>query len=264
MDLSRWVVEGPDAAPLSTRDPASTEGGPGGRHRTEDATVELVEQLRDLQLRLFAEGTRSLLVVLQGIDAAGKDGTVSHVFSGCNPLGVRVHAFKVPSAEERAHDFLWRIHARCPAAGEIMIFNRSQYEDVIVPTVHGTLPADAVDRRYEAIRAFEAQLTDAGTTVVKFLLHVSAAEQLERLDERLRDPEKRWKSNMGDFAERELWDQYQAAFGEVLGRTSTASAPWVVVPADHKWFRNWLVSAVLVERLRALDPQFPSGEPPTA
>ncbi|HXQ59349.1 MAG TPA: polyphosphate kinase 2 family protein [Acidimicrobiales bacterium] len=242
-------------------DPGSTAGAPGDREVTEAAVADLQQHLRDLQDRLWAEARRSVLVVLQGLDAAGKDGTIRHVFTGVNPQGVRVSSFKEPTAQELSHDFLWRIHRDVPRAGEIGIFNRSHYEDVLVARVD-TLVADKVWRaRFAHINAFESLLTDSGTTLVKFFLHISRDEQGRRLQERLDRPDKRWKLNRTDFVERTHWDAYQAAYADVLSLTSTESAPWYVIPSDHKWFRNWAVSKILVDVLHAMDPRYPDPPP---
>jgi len=214
-------------------------------------------RLLDLQERLWAEHRRSLLVILQGIDAAGKDGTISHVFQGVNPLGTRVAAFKAPTSTELEHDFLWRIHAEVPSAGEIGIFNRSQYEDVLVPYVHGQISKDERNRRIIHINEFESLLTDSGTTIVKFFLHISKDEQRERLQERLDIPSKRWKMQLADLDERALWDNYQEAFEMMLEHTSTEVAPWQIVPADHKWYRNYVVSTILIDVLENMNPQHP-------
>jgi PPK2 family polyphosphate:nucleotide phosphotransferase len=200
------------------------------------------------------------LVVLQGPDAAGKDGTISHVFTGINPQGARVASFKEPTGEELAHDFLWRIHRQVPRAGEIGIFNRSHYEDVLVARVDKLAPPSVWRARYGHINAFEHLLTDGGTTVVKFFLHISYEEQGRRLQDRLDRPDKRWKLTRSDLTERGHWQDYVEAYAEAIARTSTEIAPWYVIPADHKWFRNWAVSKVLVEALEALDPRYP--EPP--
>ena len=200
-----------------------------------------------------------MLVVLQGIDASGKDGTISHVFRGLNPLGTTARAFKAPSLDELAHDFLWRVHARCPAAGEIAIFNRSHYEDVLVVRVHRLVPAATWQRRYQRINEFESLLADASTTVVKLFLHVSKEEQAKRFEERRADRTKQWKLNEADLAERSLWDEYEAAFEDMLAQTSTIGAPWYVVPADHKWYRNWVVSTILIDVLTDLDPRYPGA-----
>ncbi|HEV3328423.1 MAG TPA: PPK2 family polyphosphate kinase [Acidimicrobiales bacterium] len=257
MTRTDWLVPRNDGRAHLDADPTATPGAPGDRQRTEAAIPPLLEKLRQLQARLWAEGSRSVLVVLQGLDASGKDGTISHVFRGLNPLGTRVAAFKAPSAEELGHDFLWRVHARCPSAGEIAIFNRSHYEDVLIVRVHGLVAEHVWRRRYAHINAFEALLGDAGTSIVKILLHVSKEEQLERLERRRDDPSKRWKLNEDDFVERSFWDDYVAAFDEMLSMTSTEVAPWHVVPADHKWYRDWAVSTILVDVLTAMDPRYP-------
>lgn len=260
--LSRWRVRPGHPARLPDRRPDDTAGAPGDRPATEAATVSQIDELASLQDRLWAENRRSLLVVLQGIDASGKDGTIKHVFRGVNPQGVRVTSFKVPTPLEHSHDFLWRVHQMVPAAGEIGIFNRSHYEDVLVARVHELVPDKVWRRRYEDIEAFERLLVRSGTTVVKFFLHISSEEQARRLDERLERPDKRWKFQSSDLAERALWDAYQLAFEEALTRTSTDDAPWYVVPADHKWFRNWVVVEVLLHTLRAMDPRYPQTPPP--
>ena len=260
MTRARWLVPRGLGHAYRDGDPAALTGAPGDRLATEAAIPPLLERLRELQTHLWAEGTRSVLVVLQGLDAAGKDGTISRVFRGLNPLGTRVAAFKAPSEEERGHDFLWRVHARCPSAGEIAIFNRSHYEDVLVVRVHALVPEHTWRGRFAHINAFESMLADAGTSVVKILLHVSKEEQLTRLEARRDDPSKRWKLNVDDFVEREFWDDYTAAFDEMLKRTSTQVAPWYLVPADRKWYRDWAVSTILVDVLTAMDPRYP-GEP---
>jgi PPK2 family polyphosphate:nucleotide phosphotransferase len=253
----RWVVRPGDRLDLASVDPSSTPGAPGDRERTEAALPALAEQLRGLQDRLWAEARRSLLVVLQALDAGGKDGTIKHVFEGVNPQGTRVVSFKVPTPQELAHDFLWRVHLRAPAAGEIAVFNRSHYEDVTVPRVHGTIDAHEWQRRYGSIRDFEATLTTAGTTIVKLFLHISRDEQWARLLERVDRPDKRWKVQPSDFSERPFWDGYQRAYEDAITATSTDHAPWRVVPADHKWYRNWAVSTILVGVLEQMGPRYP-------
>ncbi len=225
------------------------------------ALPRLNRRLAELQERLWAEQTRSLLIVLQAMDAGGKDGTIKHVFAGVNPQGTTVTSFKVPSEHERAHDFLWRVHKVVPGQGEIGIFNRSHYEDVLVVRVHGLVPAPTWRARYDHINGFEANLAAAGTRVVKLFLHISKGEQAERLQARLDDPTKRWKFRTGDLAERDLWDDYQAAFAEAIERTSTEVAPWFVVPADRKWYRNWAVSQIVLDELVDLDPRYPAPGP---
>lgn len=245
---------------MAAVDTASRAGAPGDKDTTTEALAPLNERLFALQERLWAEGKQSLLVVLQAMDTGGKDGTIRHVFRGLNPAGVRVASFKAPTAEELRHDFLWRVHRQAPAAGEVVIFNRSQYEDVLIVRVHESVPEKVWRPRYDAIVDFERHLAEAGTTIVKFWLHISPDEQRNRLQARLDDPDKRWKFNPVDLDERKLWPRYQQAAEEMLWRTSTDDAPWYVVPADHKWYRNWVVSHVLIETLGAMDPRYP--DPP--
>ncbi len=227
------------------------------RESAEREFVSLRDQLIDFQQRLYAEGRRSLLIVLQAMDAGGKDGTIRRVFQGVNPQGVRVTSFKQPSSLERSHDFLWRIHQAVPAAGLIGIFNRSHYEDVLVTRVEKLVPKSVWDRRFEHINDFEQLLTDNGTTILKFFLHISSDEQRERLEDRLRKPEKHWKFSPQDMEKRRHWDDYMQAYQDVLNRCTTESAPWYVIPADQKWYRNLAIARVLVHTLRQLDPQFP-------
>jgi PPK2 family polyphosphate:nucleotide phosphotransferase len=245
---------------LGKVDPRSTDGAPGDKAGTEPVLENLHGQLAGLQERLYAEGERSLLVVLQAIDAGGKDGTVKHLFRGLNPAGCRVVSFKVPSEEERSHDFLWRVHAKTPARGEVTLFNRSHYEDVLVVRVHDLVPEAVWRPRYDLINHFEANLVAAGTRIVKLYLHISREEQAERLQARIDDPTKRWKFRQADLVERARWDDYISAFEEAIGATSTASAPWYVVPADRKWYRNWAVSRILIETLDDMSPQYPPAE----
>ena len=252
----RWRASG-DTFDLSAVDPESIDGAPGDKHATEAALVGLNEHLGSLQERLWAEGQRSLLVVLQALDTGGKDGTIRHVFRGVNPLGVRVTSFKAPSEEERRHDFLWRVHRCVPAAGEIGIFNRSHYEDVLIVRVHGWVSETVWRARYGAINDFERHLVEAGTTIVKIWLHISPEEQAKRLRSRLDDPAKLWKFNPEDLAERKRWHEYMAAAEEMLRRTSSPDAPWYVVPANRKWYRNWAVNQILTKTLTAMDPRFP-------
>jgi PPK2 family polyphosphate:nucleotide phosphotransferase len=260
--LARWLVRPGHSARVGGRDPADTTGAPGDRVATESATTEQIAELAVLQDRLWGEARQSLLVVLQGIDAAGKDGTIKHVFRGVNPQGVRVSSFKVPTPVEGAHDFLWRVHQMTPKAGEIGIFNRSHYEDVLVVRVHGLVAEHVWRGRYDDIVAFERLLAHGGTTIVKLFLHLSLEEQGRRLSERVEDPDKRWKLQRSDFLEREHWDDYGAAYEDALTRTSTETAPWYVVPADHKWFRNWVVIEILLHTLRDMDPRYPQALPP--
>lgn len=217
--------------------------------------------LRDLQELLYAENRHKLLVVLQGIDTSGKDSTIRHVFGDVNPQGTQVVNFKVPTWKELAHDYLWRVHPHTPGKGKIVIFNRSHYEDVLVVRVHGLAPEGVWEKRYEHINAFEKLLSDEGTTILKFFLHISKQEQAERFLARLDRPHKRWKFNPDDLREREHWGDYKAAFEAMLSRTSTPWAPWYAVPSDRKWYRNLVVSSVVIEKLQSLDMRFPKEVP---
>ena len=216
------------------------------------------EQLRELQERLYAENARSVLIVLQAMDTGGKDGTIDHVLGAMNPQGAYVHAFKVPSAEEAAHDFLWRAHRAAPARGQIAIFNRSHYEDVLVTRVHDLVPKDVWSKRYARINQFEKNLVQSGTHILKFFLHISPDEQLRRFKDRLDDPHKQWKISESDYTERAYWDAYTKAYEAVLERTSTRRAPWFIIPANHKWFRNLAVSRIVVEMLEDLHMHYPA------
>ncbi len=261
-DGERFRVR-PERTPRLARiDTRSTRGAPGDKAVVEAGYEATWSRLSEMQERLYAESGRSLLVVLQAIDAGGKDGTIGHVFRGLNPQGVRVTPFKAPTPQELAHDFLWRAHAAAPARGEIAVFNRSHYEDVLVVRVKDLVPESVWRARFEHIRAFEANLVDAGTTIVKVFLHISRDEQRERLQARLDDPAKHWKFNVADFEERARWPAYEAAFEDAIAQTSTADAPWYVVPADRKWYRNWAIGRILVETLERMDPRFPKPETP--
>ena len=259
-EAKRWRIEEHAQVDLGDHDPADLKGAPGDRDATEAATAKLLKKLEGLQERLWAENKRALLVVLQAMDGGGKDGTIKKVFGGVNPQGCRVTGFKEPTPGELAHDFLWRVHQVVPKHGEIAIFNRSHYEDVLIVRVHDIVPKDVWGNRYEQIQAFEHTLSAAGTTIVKFFLHISKDEQADRFRKRLENPDKQWKFRTGDLAERKLWDQYQEAYGDAITKTSTDEAPWFVVPADKKWFRDWVVSTVLVETLERMNPQFPEPE----
>jgi len=241
---------------LEKLDPARTFGH--DKASAKPVTAKQLDRLADLQDRLWAEAKRSVLVVLQGIDAAGKDGTINKVMEAFNPQGCPVSSFKVPSSEELAHDYLWRIHKKTPAKGEIGIFNRSHYEDVLVVRVHDLVPKSVWSKRYDQINDFEATLAANGTTIVKFFLSIDRDEQRKRFQARYDDPTKRWKFSMGDLDERKRWDDYQAAFDEALSKTSTDCAPWYVIPANHKWFRNLAVSTILAETMAALKPAYPA------
>jgi PPK2 family polyphosphate:nucleotide phosphotransferase len=215
------------------------------------------EKLRKLQYLLYAEHKRSLLICLQGLDASGKDGTISHVFGAINPQGARVQSFKAPSADELDHDFLWRAHVPAPRKGEIVIYNRSHYEDVLVVRVHNLVPKDVWSARYDLINDFEKDLAAAGTTILKFYLHISEDEQLRRFKDRLDDPARNWKISESDYTERSFFPQYMAAYEDMLNKTSTDYAPWFIIPANHKWFRNLAISKIVVETLESLGMALP-------
>jgi len=258
--MDRYRVAPETSIDLSQWDPADHSAFEGDKTAGREATKKLNKRLEALQELLYAEGKHKVLIVLQAMDTGGKDGVIRHVFDGVNPQGVKVASFKRPTPEELAHDYLWRVHKVTPATGEIVIFNRSHYEDVLVVRVHNLVPSDVWSRRYDQINAFERQLAEEGTTILKFFLHIDKDEQKERLQARLDDPEKRWKFAKGDLAERARWDDYQAAYEALLSRTSTPYAPWYVIPANRKWYRNLLISQVLVDALEGLQMRYPQPE----
>jgi PPK2 family polyphosphate:nucleotide phosphotransferase len=221
---------------------------------------QLNDDLEELQELLYAENKHKVLIVLQAMDTGGKDGAIRHVFDGVNPQGVKVAAIKAPTPEELSHDYLWRIHKHTPGRGEIVIFNRSHYEDVLVVRVHELVPKEVWSKRYHHINDFERMLADEGTTILKFYLHISKEEQKERLQARLDEPHKRWKFAKRDLAERKRWPEYMKAYEDVLNQTSTDWAPWYIVPANRKWYRDWVVSKVIVETLKGLNMQYPEPE----
>jgi len=227
---------------------------PEVKRRREEAR----DRMRDLQERLYAQGERSLLIVLQALDTGGKDGTIGHVMRGMNPAGCRVASFKVPSSEELAHDFLWRVHQQAPRKGEIVVFNRSHYEDVLVVRVHELVPEEVWRRRYQQINEFEQLLYETGTRILKLFLYISKDEQKERLQARLDNSEKHWKFRPADLSERKRWDDYVAAYEDALSECSTPIAPWHIIPANRKWFRNMTVAEIVAETLAEMDPQFPA------
>ncbi len=229
----------------------------GSEAAAETQTAADAVHIDKLQDRLYAEGRRSLLVILQGTDTSGKDGTIRGVFNTTGPLGVNVTAFRRPSETELAHDFLWRAHTACPGRGTIGIFNRSHYEDVLVGKVRKLSPAKEIEQRYEQINAFEKMLTENGTTILKFMLLISRDEQRERLQERLDDPKKNWKFQAGDLEDRKLWDDFMAAYEKMMNECSTPWAPWYVIPADRKWARNAAIASIVRETLTEMDPQYP-------
>lgn len=232
-----------------------------GGHESHEAAKEEIAAYQDKlwaqQDLLFAEHRRSLLICLQAMDTGGKDGTIHHVLGAMDPQGCRVEPFKQPSTEEAAHDFLWRAHRAAPAQGEVVIFNRSHYEDVLVVRVHEMVPKQVWKKRYELINGFEKMLTANGTTVLKFYLHISKDEQLRRFQERLDDAAKQWKISEADYKEREFWKDYQTAYEDALSRCSTGDSPWFVIPANHKWFRNLAVARIVVEHLEAMKLRYP-------
>jgi len=252
----RFMIKPHAGFKLSGFDPDDTAGFEKG-DKAHARLEENISRMEDLQYRLYAESRRALLIVLQGMDASGKDGTVRHVMSGLNPQGCHVTSFKVPSAEEASHDFLWRIHQAVPAHGEIGIFNRSHYEDVLVVRVHELVPKSVWSARYDEINAFEKLLTENGVTILKFFLHISKQEQKERLEARLQDSTRNWKISPADFKERERWGDYVKAYEAVLSRCSTSAIPWFVIPSNKKWFRNLAVSQIIVETLEQMNPKFP-------
>ncbi len=266
IDLKKYEIS--DEGRVSLKD-FETEGGSGlSKKKTVNEHMPAnIKKMADLQERLYSENRHALLVVLQAMDAAGKDGTIKHVMTGLNPQGTQVVSFKAPSSEELDHDYLWRINKALPRRGEIGIFNRSHYEDVLVARVHdlvkgSQLPEELVTpdiwkKRYRQIRDFERYLSENGVKVVKIFLHISRDEQRRRLLDRINQPEKNWKFNAGDIDERRYWDQYQKAYEHLLGSTSTPEAPWYVVPADKKWFARYLVSEIVLKALEEIDPQFP-------
>ena len=257
INWKRYLVKPDQTIHLSEWDPAETPAWEGDKEAALEHLTGLNAKLEGLQELLFAEGKRKLLIVLQGMDTSGKDGVIRRVFEGVNPQGVRVASFKVPTAPELARDYLWRVHQQVPARGEMVIFNRSHYEDVLVVRVHNLVPEAHWKRRYDQINAFERLLAEEGTTILKFFLHIDPEEQCERLLARLDEPDKRWKFNPGDLKERELWGQYEKAYEDVLSKTSTQHAPWIIVPANRKWYRDLLISAALVDTLQELKMQFP-------
>ena len=253
-------VEPRSKVDLDAIDPNGTPGFELDKDAAEEELEELRDELTDFQQRLWAEKGQSLLIVLQALDGGGKDGTIRKVFTAFNPQGTRVTGFGVPSEEELAHDFLWRIHPNAPGKGRIGIFNRSHYEDVLVVRVNELAPKSVWSGRYELINAFEESLVAAKTTILKFMLLISRDEQRERFQERLDDPTKRWKFRLADLEARTKWADYMAAYTDVLERCSTKHAPWFVIPADRKWYRDLAVARIVADAARRMNPQFPEPE----
>lgn len=258
--MEHYRVQPGSTVNLAQWDPADKRAFDGDKKQGEARTAKLTQHLEQLQEVLYAQGKHKVLIVLQAMDTGGKDGVIRHVFDGVNPQGVRVAAFKAPTPAELAHDYLWRVHPHTPGKGEIVIFNRSHYEDVLVVRVHNLVPETVWRRRYEHINAFEKLLADEGTTILKFYLHIDQDEQKERLQARLDDPEKRWKFAKGDLEERQLWPAYMRAYEEMLSKTSTAWAPWYIIPANRKWYRNLVISQIIVDTLAGLQMRYPAAE----
>ena len=258
--MNRYRVKPGAKIDLSQRDPNDTSAFAGKKQDAKQELVALNRRLEELQELLYAQGKHKMLVVLQAMDAGGKDGTIRHVFDGVNPQGVRVTSFKVPTRRELAHDYLWRVHRQVPGRGEIMIFNRSHYEDVLVVRVHNLVSPEVWSHRYDHINDFERMLCDEGVTIRKFYLHIDRDEQKERFQARLDEPDKHWKFSAADLAERKRWPDYMKAYQDVLGKTSTKWAPWYIVPANRKWYRNLVVSTIIVETLEGLNMTYPPPE----
>ncbi len=256
----RYVVRPGSKLDLEGIDPADTSGFDGDENGAIRVSKEIDQKLDRLQEKLYAEHKHGLLVVLQAMDTGGKDGTIRRIFDGVNPSGVRVAHFREPTPLELDHDFLWRVHLEAPRKGEIVIFNRSHYEGVLVERVHGLITKEVCKRRYEEINEFERMLAEEGTTVLKFYLHIDSEEQKRRIQDRISDPDKQWKFSMDDLAERKLWPQYMKAYRRALENTSTEVAPWYVVPANKKWFRDLVVASVVVDTLEGLHLEYPPLE----
>ena len=260
MGVKHFRIDDPDSFDLDKIDPDDTSGGPSSKEEALAKADAMHERLAELQELLFADHRHKLLIVLQGMDTSGKDGTVRHVMRGISPATVRVVSFKKPTEPEMEHDYLWRVHQQVPGNGEIVIFNRSHYEDVLIVRVHNLVPKDVWKRRYQQINDFERMLAENGVTILKFFLHISRKEQRERLQARIDDPTKRWKFQHGDLEERKLWDDYQKAYQDALQKTATEWAPWYVVPACRKWFRNHLVADTIVKTMERLDMKYPQPD----
>jgi PPK2 family polyphosphate:nucleotide phosphotransferase len=256
----KYRVEPGSHVDLSEWDPNDKSGFPGGKDEGRERLLELNQELEELQELLYAEHEHKVLIVLQATDTGGKDGTIRHVFEGVNPQGVRVASFKRPTPEELAHDYLWRVHKHTPGKGEVVIFNRSHYEDVLVVRVHNLVPQNVWSRRYDHINDFERMLADEGTTILKFFLRIDLDEQKERLQARLDNPRKHWKFDPNDLKERKLWPEYVEAYEDAISKTSTDWAPWYIVPANRKWYRNVVIGSIIVETLKGLNMRHPEPD----
>jgi PPK2 family polyphosphate:nucleotide phosphotransferase len=258
--MNKYRVRPSQKVDLDEYDPDDTRLLPGGKQEAEEKNAATQKRLAKLQELLFAGHERKLLIVLQGMDTSGKDGTIRHVMGGFNAAGTRVASFRKPSDEELDHDYLWRVHREVPAKGEVVVFNRSHYEDVLIVRVHDLVPKEVWKRRYEHIRGFEQMLVDEGCVLLKFFLHISKEEQRKRLQARLDDPDKRWKFQLGDIEERKMWSEYRKAYETLLSKTSTAEAPWYIVPANQKWYRDYVVGRAIADMLQALNMKYPTPD----
>lgn len=258
--MKQHLVQPGKKVNLSECDPNDTSGFKGGKTKGLARVEALNTELETLQELLYAEHKHKVLIVLQAMDTGGKDGVIRRVFDGVNPQGVRVASFKAPTPEELDHDYLWRVHKVTPGRGEMVIFNRSHYEDVLIVRVHNLVPPETWSKRYDQINDFERMLAENGTTILKFFLHIDLDEQKERLQARLDDPTKRWKFRLGDLKERKLWDEYMRAYEDALSKTSTEHAPWHIVPANRKWYRDLVIATTLVETLSSLNMRHPEPE----
>jgi len=259
-NMKQHFVKPDSKIKLSEWSPNDTGNFQGGKEEGLAEVAKQNQKLSELQEILYAEHKHKVLIVLQAMDTGGKDGAIRRVFSGINPQGVRIANFKAPTAEELDHDYLWRVHKVVPAKGEMTVFNRSHYEDVLVVRVHNIVPPEIVEKRYDQINAFEHHLAENGTTILKFYLHIDKDQQKERLQARLDDPSKHWKFRLGDLEERKLWPDYMKAFEDVLSKTSTNYAPWIIVPANRKWYRDLVISSILVKTLEDLKMKIPASD----
>jgi len=259
MDDETYRVPVKGKIKLKDYDPNDSRLFDGNKKDSKEALLKLNTELAALQEQLYAEGKHRLLIVLQAMDTGGKDGVIRAVFEGVNPQGVKVASFKVPTPVELSHDYLWRVHQQTPGKGEMVIFNRSHYEDVLVVRVHQLVPEEVWSRRYQHIREFERLLADEGTTVLKFYLHIDLQEQAQRFLARVEDPTKQWKFNPGDLDERDRWEEYMKAYEDMLNQTSTDWAPWYIIPGNKKWYRNWLISKIVIKTLKDLDMRYPAA-----
>ena len=263
IDTEKYRVKENQKIDLSKIDPNDTgnyENSKAGKKQARKDLKKQISKISEIQNKFYADGSKALLIVLQALDAGGKDGTIRKIMTGINPQGVRVNSFKAPSSEERAHDFLWRIHKVTPKKGMIGIFNRSHYEDVLVVRVRNLAPEAVWSKRFKAINDFEENLLNEGTEILKFYLHIDKDEQKRRFEDRLNRPEKNWKFNPGDLEDRALWDNYQKAFEDVFTKTSKDDSPWYIIPANNKWYRDALISQIILDKLESMNLAYPSIE----